>query len=57
MYNYPDFLSMVTPQNRGYNTMWHQADFWYFSSDQGHGYECNFMIKGQNVKIKVEKEA
>ena len=34
MYNYPDFLLMVTSQNRGYNTMWHQADFWYFSVDK-----------------------
>jgi len=30
IYNYHDFLSMITPQNRGYNAMWHQTDFWYF---------------------------
>ena len=55
MCNYPDFLLMVTPQNRGYNTMWHQADSDIFGR-QGHGYDCHFMTNGQKVKSKVSKE-
>ena len=54
MYNYPNFLSLVTPQNRGYNTKL-ISDI--LSADQGHGYECQFMTNGQNVKSKVAKEA
>ena len=56
VYNLSDFISMVTPQTRGYKNV-PKLYFWYFSANQGHGYECHFMTNGQNVKSKVAKEA